>query len=150
MILLIPVYLLWGIYTFCSKIGREGSYEVVRRISEQREAHMGEKIRNLRKQLGWTQEELAYRAEIDTSYLGQIERGKRRSPTLRMIGKIADALSVDSSLLLEQPEAEEIQDKEAMTWSDIPERVALELKRRSPNEQLMFYRILQIIQQFLE
>ncbi|WP_342564305.1 helix-turn-helix transcriptional regulator [Paenibacillus sp. FSL R7-0345] len=118
-------------------------------MSEQREAHMGEKIRRLRKQLGWTQEELAYRAGIDTSYLGQIERGKRRSPTLGMIGKIADSLSVDSSLLLEQPEAEAA-DKGGIPWSDIPERVALELRQRSPNEQLMFYRILQIIQQFLK
>ncbi|OMF98817.1 helix-turn-helix transcriptional regulator [Paenibacillus sp. FSL R7-0337] len=93
---------------------------------------MGEKIREIRKKLGWTQEELAYRAKIDTSYLGQIERGRRRSPTINMIGKIADALSVDSSLLLDQPEAELSSHEEEMTVCNIPERIALELKQRSP------------------
>ncbi|WP_156122994.1 helix-turn-helix transcriptional regulator [Paenibacillus sp. FSL R5-0912] len=111
---------------------------------------MGEKIRELRKQLGWTQEELAYRAEIDTSYLGQIERGKRRSPTIRMIGKIADALSVDRSLLLEQPEAELLSNEEEMSVFNIPERIAHELKQRSPNEQLMYFRVFQALQYFLK
>ncbi|KHF34603.1 HTH-type transcriptional regulator SinR [Paenibacillus sp. P1XP2] len=114
------------------------------------EAHIGEKIRRLRKKMGWTQEELAYRAQIDTSYLGQIERGKKRSPTIRIIGKIADALSVDSSLLLEPPEGSEADalEKRELLFN-IPERVALELRASSLEEQRMYYKILQVIRQFM-
>lgn len=38
---------------------------------------VGERIRNLRKERDWTQEELAYRANIHRSHLGEIERGKQ-------------------------------------------------------------------------
>ncbi|MFU1795401.1 helix-turn-helix domain-containing protein [Paenibacillus azoreducens] len=121
----------------------------VRGILNQREAHIGVKIRNLRKKMGWTQEELAYRAQIDTSYLGQIERGKKRSPTIRIIGKIADALSVDSSLLLEPSESASTNAWEEREIFNIPEQVAHELKRSSFEEQMMYYKILQVIRQFM-
>ncbi len=37
---------------------------------------LGERIRRARKKVGWSQEELAYRTEIDRSYMGGIERGE--------------------------------------------------------------------------
>ncbi|MBO9599485.1 MAG: helix-turn-helix domain-containing protein [Cohnella sp.] len=110
------------------------------------EALMGQKIRRLRKRLGWTQEELAYRAQIDASYLGQIERGERRSPTVRIIGKIADALSVDSSVLLQRVEAEPADDdNDSIEPANIPERIALELGGVSRGEQLVYYRIFKLL-----
>lgn len=36
---------------------------------------MGHRIRVRRKELGWTQEQLAEKAEISTSHVGEIERG---------------------------------------------------------------------------
>jgi transcriptional regulator with XRE-family HTH domain len=39
-----------------------------------------------------TQEELAFEAEIDLTYVGGIERGKR-NPSLLVMARIADALS---------------------------------------------------------
>jgi transcriptional regulator with XRE-family HTH domain len=50
-------------------------------------------VRRLRLQKGMTQEELAFAAEIDLTYMGGIERGKR-NPSLLVMGRIAEALSV--------------------------------------------------------
>ena len=38
---------------------------------------LGERIRERRLALGWTQEDLAYHAGIDRSYIAGVERGKR-------------------------------------------------------------------------
>lgn len=38
---------------------------------------LGTRIRKRRKELGWTQEELALKAGIDRSYVGGVERGER-------------------------------------------------------------------------
>jgi transcriptional regulator with XRE-family HTH domain len=46
-----------------------------------------------------TQEQLAFEAEIDLTYMGGIERGKR-NPSLLVMGRIADALGVQLPKLL--------------------------------------------------
>jgi len=53
----------------------------------------GQKIKELRKKRGLTQEDLAFAIGVDRSYMGFIERGER-NPTLDKIGKIARALKV--------------------------------------------------------
>jgi transcriptional regulator with XRE-family HTH domain len=62
---------------------------------------LGRNVRRLRKQKGLTQEELAFEAEIDLTYVGGIERG-RRNPSLLVMARIADALSVPLSKLLSE------------------------------------------------
>ena len=47
-----------------------------------------------------TQEELAFEAEIDLTYMGGIERGKR-NPSLMVMARIADALSIPLAKLIE-------------------------------------------------
>ncbi len=59
----------------------------------------GEKVRELRRAKGLSQEELAFRAGIHRNYLGGIERGER-NPALDNIAAIAKALGVDLSVLL--------------------------------------------------
>ncbi len=59
----------------------------------------GRNVRRLRQQKGLTQEELAFEAEIDLTYVGGIERGKR-NPSLLVMARIADALSVPLPKLL--------------------------------------------------
>ena len=59
----------------------------------------GEKVRELRRVRGLSQEELAFRAGIHRNYLGGIERGER-NPALDNIVAIAKALGVDPSELL--------------------------------------------------
>jgi len=53
----------------------------------------GQRVKELRKNKGLTQEDLAFAIGVDRSYMGFIERGER-NPTLDKIGKIAKALKV--------------------------------------------------------
>ena len=46
-----------------------------------------------------TQEKLAFKAEIDLTYMGGIEQGKR-NPSLLVMARIAEALSVPLTKLL--------------------------------------------------
>jgi transcriptional regulator with XRE-family HTH domain len=62
-------------------------------------AILGRNVRRLRQQKGLTQEQLAMEAEIDLTYMGGIERGKR-NPSLLVMARIADALSVPLPKLL--------------------------------------------------
>lgn len=62
-------------------------------------AILGKNVRRLRQQKGLTQEQLAFEAEIDLTYVGGIERGKR-NPSLLVMARIADALSVSLPSLL--------------------------------------------------
>jgi transcriptional regulator with XRE-family HTH domain len=61
---------------------------------------LGKNVRKLRQQRKLTQEELAFEAEIDLTYVGGIERG-RRNPSLMVMARIADALSVPLARLLD-------------------------------------------------
>lgn len=60
---------------------------------------LGKNVRRYRQQRGLTQEQVAFEAEIDLTYLGRIERGAG-NPSLLVIGRIADALSVPLPKLL--------------------------------------------------
>jgi transcriptional regulator with XRE-family HTH domain len=48
---------------------------------------------------GWSQEELAFRAKVDRSYISQLETGVY-SASVTMLGKLSKALGVDASELL--------------------------------------------------
>ncbi len=54
---------------------------------------LGQRIRELRRILSLTQEELAARAQISVSFLSMMERGDR-VPHLETLAKLADALRV--------------------------------------------------------
>ncbi|KPU42767.1 anaerobic benzoate catabolism transcriptional regulator [Oxobacter pfennigii] len=54
---------------------------------------VGERIRNLRNERNWSQEELAHRANMHRSHLGEIERGET-SVTVESIAKIAGAFEM--------------------------------------------------------
>jgi transcriptional regulator with XRE-family HTH domain len=58
-------------------------------------------VHRLRNQKSMTQEQLAFEAEIDLTYLGGIERG-RRNPSLLVMARIAKALSVPLPKLLSE------------------------------------------------
>jgi len=62
-------------------------------------ATLGRNVRRLRQQRRFTQQKLAFEAEIDLTYVGGIERGKR-NPSLLVMGRIAKALSVPLPKLL--------------------------------------------------
>ena len=54
----------------------------------------GEKVRELRKEKGLSQEELSFKADLHRTYIGMIERAEKNI-TLINIEKIAKALEVD-------------------------------------------------------
>ncbi len=60
----------------------------------------GERIRARRTLLGLSQEDVAYRCDLEKSYVRGIERGKY-NPTLRVIASIAKALDTTLAALLE-------------------------------------------------
>jgi transcriptional regulator with XRE-family HTH domain len=63
------------------------------------QAILAKNVRKYRQQRKLTQEQLAFEAEIDLTYMGGIERGKR-NPSLLVMARIADALQVHLPKLL--------------------------------------------------
>lgn len=59
---------------------------------------LGNRIKELRKELAMTQEDLAFKVGVDRSYMGFVERGEK-NPTLDKLRKIAKALKVNLSQL---------------------------------------------------
>lgn len=57
---------------------------------------LGNQIRELRKSRGLSQEQLAFRAQVDRSYVGGIERGERNVSFLTLV-KIANCLECEIS-----------------------------------------------------
>lgn len=54
---------------------------------------VGDRIRDLRNGRGWSQEELADRATVSRSFMGEIERGQA-SATIESLEKITNALEI--------------------------------------------------------
>ena len=62
---------------------------------------VGQRIRNYRTQLGWSQEKLAELSGCHPTYIGQLERGENNA-TLESIEKIASAMNIPLSKLFEK------------------------------------------------
>lgn len=58
----------------------------------------GNRVRELRKQKGLSQEALALLCDLDRSYIGGVERGER-NVSLINIHKISNALNIDTYML---------------------------------------------------
>lgn len=63
--------------------------------------HIAKKIRQLRLQQGYTQENLSLDSGLDKAYVGHIETG-RKHPTLKTLEKIAKTLNIHISELLKE------------------------------------------------
>jgi transcriptional regulator with XRE-family HTH domain len=59
-------------------------------------------LRRLRNAKGLAQDDLAYEAEVSRSYLSQLEKGAFYA-SLKIVGKLADALGVEPAELLRLP-----------------------------------------------
>lgn len=58
----------------------------------------GKRVRELRKERGWSQEEFADKCELDRTYVSGIERGVR-NPTLEVIGILSRGLKVSIEVI---------------------------------------------------
>lgn len=64
----------------------------IKKITEQ-DVRLGRKIQKIRKEKGLTQEQLAERVKVSTTFIGYVETGYRR-PNLKMVYKLARALNI--------------------------------------------------------
>lgn len=61
---------------------------------------VGLNVQKLRRERGWSQEELAFESGLHRTYISGIERGVR-NPTILVLEEIAQALGVHAASLLE-------------------------------------------------
>jgi transcriptional regulator with XRE-family HTH domain len=64
-------------------------------------ALLAKNVRNLRKEIGLSQEELAFECEIDRTYISKVERGIA-NPSLLVLFKIANVLKVEIKDLIKK------------------------------------------------
>jgi transcriptional regulator with XRE-family HTH domain len=64
----------------------------------------GHVLRDLRKRVGLTQEQLGFEAELERNYISMLERGERQ-PTLTTLMKLARPLNRKASQLVAMVEA---------------------------------------------
>lgn len=72
-------------------------------MKNQRIAHIGEALKNVRIKRKITQEQLSSRCSIPRPYISMLERGGKR-PKLRIIFSIADGLGMKASELVKEIE----------------------------------------------
>jgi len=61
---------------------------------------LGQNVRRLREEKGWSQEAYAHEAGIHRTYVSDIERGAR-NPTITVVEKLAKPLGVGAASLLD-------------------------------------------------
>lgn len=61
---------------------------------------VGQNLKRLRQETGWSQEEFAFECGIHRTYISGLERGVR-NPTITVLDKIAKGLKVSPAVLLE-------------------------------------------------
>ncbi|MBQ7837755.1 MAG: helix-turn-helix transcriptional regulator [Clostridia bacterium] len=96
---------------------------------------VGQRIRNYRNQLGFSQEKLAELSGCHPTYIGQIERGEKNA-TIESIEKISSALNVPLSKLFEKLDTSD------KTGRNIPLECYEFLSAKTQEEQEQIYRIL--------
>lgn len=104
---------------------------------------VGDRVRRLRERRNWSQQDLADKAELDSSYISLLETGRRTNPGLETLLKIARALETSISYLAGETDdprpimqdGQAAHDREGaseLTPEDIQdlERAFLEIERR--------------------
>lgn len=109
----------WFIYMI-----KLGIFDIMKKIKETNAVLLGRRIRSLRTQKGWTQEELGDNADINYKFLGEIERGQQ-NPSFGILNKIASALKVELPELFrfehETTDRQEIESRIVRILKDIPD-----------------------------
>jgi transcriptional regulator with XRE-family HTH domain len=64
-------------------------------------SYMGQRVKRLREAREWSQPDLAKRARVSQAYIAELERGTKRNPSVRIAVRLAKALGVPVTRLLE-------------------------------------------------
>jgi transcriptional regulator with XRE-family HTH domain len=97
---------------------------------------IGIRIAELRKNIGFTQEQLAAKMEISSKYLSSIERGKE-NPTLGTLINLAEALNVDLGTIFDSVQIEDPLQRKSMIQTII--------KNADPNQLKLAFQILSLV-----
>lgn len=103
---------------------------------------VGERIRNIRQARGLSQEQLAFKANLNTSFIGQIERAEKRA-TIETIEKIVIALDISFEEFFNFKS-----DISQYADSEVIDKIAFELNGRSKEEQEAVYSFVKQILEF--
>lgn len=103
---------------------------------------VGEQIRAFRQDRGLSQEELAFKSELNTTFVGQVERGIKK-PTIDTLEKLVNALDVTFEDLFSF-EKDIIKHKD----STIIDKIVFELNVRTYDEQTIVYNFIKQILKF--
>lgn len=104
---------------------------------------LGNRIRRLRISKNMSQEELAFRSDLNPAHLGQIERALK-NPTIKTVEKIADSLEVPMSSLLSFHIPPGENDPSKTTFDVIVSRIS----NMTDNEQKKLLTLLDVIENF--
>jgi transcriptional regulator with XRE-family HTH domain len=91
---------------------------------------IGERIKETREELGWTQEKLAEESKISKGFLSDVENNKRDISSTNVL-KIADAMGASLEYLLRGEESKQREKRE-------PERIPLELSKAAEELNLSY------------
>ncbi|WP_141504072.1 helix-turn-helix domain-containing protein [Paenibacillus luteus] len=105
---------------------------------------VGENIRQLRKKRGLSQEQLAFRADINASYMGQVERGEK-NPTIDVLSKIANALQTPLEMLVNVSAPPDLADVDPEGYAT---KIVHQIHGLSLKEQEAVYKIVKQLVQF--
>lgn len=99
--------------------------------------NIGNRIHELRTSYGLSQEQLALRAEITTTYLGQIERNLKH-PTVLVIEKICNSLHISLSDFFNETAS-------THHYDPLTEKILCQLSTCTEKEKNVYYNILKQI-----
>lgn len=102
--------------------------------------HIGEKIRYYRKERKLSQEELAFKAAVHNTYIGQLERGEK-NVTIESLAKVCAAMDITLAEFFQGPTV-----TQPMLSIEIEQIIAL-LEERSKKDQ---QKVLAIIESLLQ
>lgn len=102
---------------------------------------VGARLRELRKSINVSQEQLALKANLTTSYIGMLERGLK-SPTVDTLEKLAYALEVDIDELFRF--------SSKRYENSVLRRLAEKMELRSTDEKDLLYEVLVKIMQLID
>lgn len=100
-----------------SDVDGAGILRILRAEGEESESeplNLGQRVRSLRKERGWTLEQAAVQAGLARSTLSKIENGQM-SPTYEALKKLADGLKISVPQLFTPPARAQVNGRIALT-----------------------------------
>ncbi|WP_410770305.1 helix-turn-helix domain-containing protein [Fontibacillus sp. BL9] len=103
---------------------------------------IGERIKQLRKEQGLTQEELAEKAGVNASYIGTVERGERNI-SLETLEKIIQGLDVPMEVMFQFHEFEDMDSR--TDKAEVLTAISSLMHSRSLEESKLIFRVIKDI-----